>query len=148
METNKLKIRQLIDDVFALQWCRENIVVPIGVEEDSQSNSRKLIIAIGNISYLGTIGGFIKTRAADKGMECVFVEKPTEEIQKILDDASQQRLISSNDLEGFEFSDESILDALQDADGEESNGGFNFDFDDGDEQIIEEEALDLSIEMM
>ena len=61
---------------------------------------------------------------------------------------SQQRLISGEDLEGFEFSDESILDALQDADGEESNGGFSFDFDDGDEAIIEEEALDLSIEMM
>ena len=81
-------------------------------------------------------------------MECQFVEKPPEEIQKLLDEAAQQRLISGDDLEGFEFSDESILDALQDADEEGSNGEFNFDFDDSDEQIIEEEALDLSIEMM
>ena len=87
-------------------------------------------------------------RVADKGMQCVFIEKTPEEIQRFLDSAAQQRLISGEDLEGFEFSDESILESLQDADKEGSNGEFNFDFDDNDEQIIEEEALDLSIEMM
>tara|TARA_B100000674_G_scaffold381929_1_gene324837 strand:- start:11608 stop:13254 length:1647 start_codon:yes stop_codon:yes gene_type:complete len=148
MQSNILETRKLIDDIFALQWCRENIVVPLGFEQSSQDNRKKLIIAIGNISYLGTIGDFIKKRAADKGMECIFVEKATEEIQKLLDDASQQRLVTGDELEGFEFSDESILDALQEADGEESNGGFDFDFDDSDEQIIEEEAMDLAIEMM
>ena len=140
--------RKLIDDVFALQWCRENIVVPLGLEQRDQVGKQKLIIAIGNISYLGTIGDFIKKRALDKGMECIFVEKAPEEIQNLLDDASQQRLVGGDELEGFEFSDESILDALQEADGEESNGGFDFDFDDSDEMIIEEEALDLAIEMM
>jgi type IV pilus assembly protein PilB len=148
MQSNTLEIRRLIDDVFALQWCRENIVVPLGVEQDNGGNTRKLIIAIGNISYLGTIGEFIKRRATDKGMECVFVEKPPEEIQKVLDDAAQQRLISGDDLAGFEFSDESILDALQGADEDGTNEEFTFDFDDTDEQIIEEQALDLSIEMM
>ena len=148
MQSNILETRKLIDEVFALQWCRENIVVPIGVEQANQSDAKKLIIAIGNISYLGTIGDFIKRRAADKGMECIFVEKPPEEIQQILDNAAQQRLISGEELEGFEFSDESILDALQVADEEGSNGDFQFDFDDSDEQIIEEQALDLSVEMM
>ena len=81
-------------------------------------------------------------------MECVFVEKSPEVIQQILDSAAQQRLISGDDLEGFEFSDESILNALQDADEGESNGEFQFDFDDSDEQIIEEQALDLATEMM
>ena len=81
-------------------------------------------------------------------MQCVFIEKTPEEIQRFLDSAAQQRLISGDDLEGFEFSDESILESLQDADKEGSKGEFNFDFDDNDEQIIEEEALDLSIEMM
>ena len=148
MQSNILEVRKLIDDVFALQWCRENIVVPLGFDQSRQDNRQQLIIAIGNISYLGTIGDFIKRRAADKGMECIFVEKAPEEIQKLLDDASQQRLVSGDELEGFEFSDESILDALQEADGEESNGGFDCDFDDSDEQIIEEEAMDLAIEMM
>ena len=116
MPINTLEIRKLIDEIFALQWCRENIVVPLGFEQNNQNKNSKLIIAIGNISYLGTIGDFSKRRAADQGMECLFVEKPPEEIQQILDNAAQQRLISSNDLEGFEFSDESILDALQGAD--------------------------------
>ena len=73
MQTNILEVRKLVDDVFALQWCRENIVVPLGFEQNNQVNKQKLIIAIGNISYLGTIGDFIKRRAADKGMECIFV---------------------------------------------------------------------------
>ena len=145
MQADTLEIRKLIDDIFALQWCRENIVVPLGIEKKDKP---KLTIAIGNISYLGTIGDFIKRRAEDKGMECIFVEKPPEEIQQLLDLASQQRLISGDELEGFEFSDEAILDALQGADEEGSNAEFSFDFDDSDEQIIEEQALDLAIEMM
>ena len=148
MNTSSTEVRKLIDDIFALQWCRENIVVPIRVEHDNQKNTQRLTIAIGNISYLGTIGDFIKRRAGDKGMECIFVEKPPEEIQQLLDQAAQQRIISSDELEGFEFSDESILDALQGADDEGSNREFQFDFDDSDEQIIEEQALDLASEMM
>ena len=148
MNTSSTEVRKLIDDIFALQWCRENIVVPIRAEHDNQNDTKRLTIAIGNISYLGTIGDFIKRRAADKGMECIFVEKSPEEIQQLLDQAAQQRIISTDELEGFEFSDESILDALQGADGERSNGEFQFDFDDSDEQIIEEQALDLATEMM
>ena len=90
MRSNILEIRRLIDDIFALQWCRENIVVPLGIEQNSQENSKKLTIAIGNISYLGTIGDFIKKRVADKGMECVFIEKTPEEIQRF-----SRRCISS-----------------------------------------------------
>ena len=148
MQANAIEIRKLIDEIFALQWCRENIVTPLGIEQDNLRGEAKLKIAIGNISYLGTIGDFIKRRAADKGMECVFVEKSPEDIQQLLDQAAQQRLISTDELEGFEFSDESILDALQGADEEGSNGEFQFDFDDSDEQIIEEQALDLATEMM
>ena len=148
MEPNTLEIRKLIDDIFALQWCRENIVVPIGIEQGNQRDCQNLKIAIGNFSYLGTIGDFIKRRAADKGMQCIFVERPPEEIQQLLDRAAQQRLISTEDLEGFEFSDEAILDALVNADPEGANQEFQFDFDDSNEQIIEEQALDLATEML
>ena len=145
---NTAEIRNLVDKLFSLQWCRENIVVPLGTDNNQATATKKLTIAIGNFSYLGTIGDFIKKRVSEAGFECQFIEKPPEEIQKLLDEASQQRLISGEDLEGFEFSDESILSALEGADEGDSNGGFSFDFDDSDEQIIEEEALDLSIEMM
>ena len=119
------EIRQLVDKYFSLQWCRENIVVPLGLEKSNSTEDSKLVIAIGNISYLGTIGDFIKRRAADKGMECIFVERSPEEIQQLLDQASQQRIISTDELEGFEFSDESILDALQGADEEAQTMSFN-----------------------
>ena len=143
-------LRQLIDTHFSLQWCRENIVIPLGIETNQATGSQRLTVAIGNFSYLATIGDFIKQRAAHAGLDCQFIEKPTHEIQALLDTASQERLVSgeSNNLDGFEFSDDAILDALKGAEEDSSNQGFDFDFDDSDEQIIEEQALDLSAEMM
>ena len=141
------EIRQLVDQHFSLQWCRENIVVPLGIENNQATATNKLTIAIGNFSYLGTIGDFIKNRVSNAGLECQFIEKPPEEIQSLLDEASQQRIISDSNLDEFEFSDDAVLDALQGADDNNSHG-LDFDFDDSDEQIIEEAALDLSSEML
>ena len=120
----------------------------LGIESNHATGSEKLTIAIGNFSYLGPIGNFIKNRVGEAGIECQFVEKLPEEIQQFLDNASQQRIIRDEDLEGFEFSDDSIISALQDANEGESVGEFDFDFDDSEEQIIEKGALDLSMEMM
>ena len=128
----------------------ENIVVPIGVERNDATGSQRLTVAIGNFSYLATIGEFIKQRAANAGLECQFIEKPAHEIQVLLDQATQERLITgeNNALDGIEFSDDAVLDALKGADEDNGAQGFDFDFDDSDEQIIEEEALDLSSEML
>ena len=114
--------KTLIDTHFSLQWCRENIVVPIGVERNDATGSQRLTVAIGNFSYLATIGDFIKQRAANAGLECQFIEKPAHEIQALLDQATQERLITgeSNALDGIEFSDDAVLDALKGAD--EDNG--------------------------
>ena len=144
-------IRQLVDTHFSLQWCRENIVVPIGIERNEATGSQRLTVAIGNFSYLATIGEFIKQRISNAGLECQFIEKPAHEIQALLDQATQERLIAgeSNALDGIEFSDDAVLEALKGADDENgTNQQFDFDFDDSDEQIIEEEALDLSVEML
>ena len=144
-----LQIRELVDQYFSLQWCRENIVVPLGVEKNEITGGEKLTVAIGNFSYLATIGDFIKQRASQAGLECQFIEKPAEDIQAFLDQAAQQRLISGEGLDSFEFSDDAILDALKEADGDSgANLGFDFDYDDGDEQIIEDQAMDLATEMM
>ena len=142
------EIRQLVDQHFSLQWCRENIVVPLGIENNQATATNKLTIAIGNFSYLGTIGDFIKGRVSNAGLECQFIEKPPEEIQSLLDEASQQRLISDSNLDEFEFSDDAVLDALKGVDEGGNPDGLDFDFDDNDEQIIEEDALDLSTEML
>ena len=149
MQPNTSEIRKLIDNIFALQWCRENIVVPLGVERNEANGGERLTVAIGNFSYLATIGDFIKERAKKSGFECQFIEKPAHEIQALLDLATQERLFSSESsaIDGIEFSDDAVLDALKGVDEENGIQGFDLDFDDSDEKIIEEQALDLSAEM-
>ena len=86
MNTNNPKaIRELIDKIFALQWCRENLVVPIQTGPNLPPKSKILTVAIGNFSYLATIGDFIKQRASNAGLECQFIERPAHEIQAFLD---------------------------------------------------------------
>ena len=147
MEANPTKTRHLIDKIFALQWCRENLVAPLGTSASLPPSATILTIAIGNFSYLATIGEFIKKRAAENGLECQFIEKPADEIQALLDLAAQERIISGDSITSTEFNDDAILDALKEADND-NQSGFDFDFDDSEEQIIEEEAEDLSMEMM
>ena len=133
----KTNIRQLIDRYYSLQWCRENIVVPIGIETNT-TGSRRLTIAIGNFSYLATIGEFIKQRATSAGLECQFIEKPAHEIQTLLDQATQERLVTaeSNALEGIEFTVDDVLDALKVADDASGEQDFDFEFDDSDEKLL------------
>ena len=94
MQVNTNEVRKLIDNIFALQWCRENIVVPLGLQRNETTGSQRLTVAIGNFSYLATIGDFIKDRAKNAGLECQFIEKPDHEIQALLDQAAQERRIS------------------------------------------------------
>jgi type IV pilus assembly protein PilB len=62
-------------------------VAPLGMQVDVFTGEMKLTIAIGNFSYLGTIGDFIKYRAVHegKGIECMFLEKDPSWIQEFLD---------------------------------------------------------------
>ena len=139
--------RQLIDTYFSLQWCRENIVIPLGADAPSAAGGDRLTVAVGNFSYLATIGDFIKKRAAEAGLECQFIEKSPEEIQSLLDQAAAERIISGEGLETFEFSDDAILEALKSAEGEEQSG-FDWTFDDSEDAVVEDDVLDLSSEML
>jgi len=142
-------IRHLIDKVLSLQWCRENIVAPLGTQRDISTGEDVVIIAVANFTYLATVGEFIKKRSAAAGLKCQFVERSPEEITLILDGASKERIISGDTLETYEFTDDAILKALQAATDSEGNAdGVNFDFDDSDEITIEDNALDLSVEML
>ena len=85
---NPKVIRELIDKHFSLQWCRDNFVCPIRIDRNDEGND-KLIIAIGNKSYLVTIGSFMKKRVAKSGFECVFIEMPHNEIHDLLEDAAE-----------------------------------------------------------
>ena len=145
MATDALEIRKLIDSIFALQWCRENIVVPLGFERNKQNEKEKLIIAIGNISYLGTIGDFIKRRAADKGMECVFVEKSPATFKRF-STMHRNNGWSTVMTWGFEFSDEAVgcykKQTTKVELGDSTSTSMTVT------TIIEEQALDLATEMM
>ena len=66
-------VRQLVDKFFSLQWCRDNLVVPL-YEETSLPMSNGIIkIAIANYSYLGTIASPIKERLSQSGFKCELV---------------------------------------------------------------------------
>ena len=149
MMNKSQQIRKIIDQNFSLQWCRENIVVPLTVEQNNINGNERLTIAIGNISYLATIGDFIKDRAKRSGFECQFIEKPAHEIQALLDQVAQERLISgdSRTLDGIDLVMMQSL-ALKGVEDDSGTQGFDFDFDDSEEQIIEEQALDLATEML
>ena len=77
---------QIIETLYSLQWCRENIVAPLGMQVDVFTGEMKLTIAIGDFSYLGTIGRFISYRAEQRaGIACMIVEKDSNWIQEFLD---------------------------------------------------------------
>ena len=71
-----------------MQWCRDNIVVPISLEPSVPPQKSILTIAIGNIVYLGTIGKVIKDRVEREGIECRYIEKTSDEIKALLDEVA------------------------------------------------------------
>ena len=143
------QIRSLIDKHFSLQWCRDNVVIPLSIDVKAFPSRSTIKIALGNITYLGTIGDLIKRKASESGYDCVFVEEQPEKIQDLLDAASQERIFDSKGIEEFDFSDETILETLLNTSDEDSQNinDFNFEFDDSEEELIAEE-IDLSTEML
>ena len=141
-------VRKLVDKFFSLQWCRDNLVVPL-YEETSLPMSNSLIkIAIANYSYLGTIASPIKERLSQSGYKCEFVERSQEEIQEILDLASEERFISGESIAISQFDEDAVLEAIKET-SDNANDNFSFEFDDDDDnQTFEEDSLDLAIEMM
>ena len=144
-------IRQLIDEHFSLAWCRENVVIPMDVMDGGpfgKPGQQTLVIAVGNITFLGTIGGFIKQRVARTGLECQFVEKPPEDIQSLLDQAAAERLISGEALNPADYDEAALAEALKEA-SEGDSSGIQFEFEDEEEfSVAEEEILNISNELL
>ncbi len=140
-------LRSIIDKHFSLQWCRDNVVVPINIEPNIFPKKQKITIAVGNFTYLGTIGDFIKNKLGEDKYEISFIEKPRDEINNLLDAASQERIFNTESIEDFDFSDDAILSTLLNEDNQSNDTDFNFDFQDSEEEETQEE-LDLSIEMI
>ena len=139
-------VRKLVDKFFSLQWCRDNLVVPLYEETSLPMSSSLIKIAIANYSYLGTIASPIKERLSQSGYKCEFVERSQEEIQEILDLASEERFISGESIAISQFDEDAVLEAIKET-SDNVNDNFSFEFDDDDE-TFQEDSLDLAIEMM
>ena len=141
-------VRKLVDKFFSLQWCRDNLVVPLYEETNLPMSPTVIKIAIANYSYLGTIANPIKDRLSQSGFKCEFVERSQEEIQQILDLASEERFISGDSIEISQFDEDAVLEAIKET-SDNSDGEISFEFDDDFEETkIEEDSLDLQVEMM
>jgi len=145
------EIRKLIDEHFSLAWCRENVVVPMDVMDGApfgKPGQQTMVIAVGNITFLGTIGDIVKQRVAPTGLECQFVEKAPDEIQQLLDQAAAQRLISGDVLDPAVYDEDALTEALKEA-GEGDTGGISIEFEDDDEfAIADEEIANISNELL
>ena len=142
-------VRKLVDKFFSLQWCRDNLVVPLYEETSLPMSNRVIKIAIANYSYLGTIASPIKERLSQSGYKCEFVERSQEEIQEILDLASEERFISGESIAISQFDEDAVLEAIKEtSDNVDDNFSFEFDDDDNDNDTFEEDSLDLATEMM
>ena len=82
--------RKLIDKYLSLQWCKDNLIIPISIESNPNSNNDIFWIAIANYAYLGTLAEPMKSRMKqdDPNIEIIFIEKSFEEIGEMLDKAS------------------------------------------------------------
>ena len=146
---NPTSVRKLVDKFFSLQWCRDNLVVPLYIESGLPMQRGIIKIAIANYSYLGTIAEPIKQRINQSGdyLKCVFEEYPQEEIQKIIDEASEEKFISGDNVEGLQFNSQSVLDAVKKISLISKNSLLEHD-DEFEESVLEEESLDLALEMI
>jgi len=130
-------VRKLVDKFFSLEWCRDNLVVPLYIEQSKDH----MIIAIANYSYLGTIADPIQTRLNQADTKCIFIQKSQDEIKKIIDLASEERFMEGDSL----FDEDAVLEAIKET-SDNSDESFTFEFDD-DGESREEETLDLAVEM-
>ncbi len=141
-------VRKLVDKFFSLQWCRDNLVVPLYIDSGLPMQPKMLKIAIANYSYLGTIAEPIKQRVNQSGenLKCVFEEYSQEEIQEILDHASEERFISDDIVEVSQFNSQSVLEAVKKISSNSKKSFLEYE-DEFEENFPEEKSLDLALEM-
>ena len=139
--------RKLVDKHFSLQWCRDNLVVPLSLHQSYPMQEGYIFIAVANYSYLGTIAEPIKQRLSQSDQKCIFIEKSQEEIQEILDLASEERFVSGDSIELSQFDEDAVLEAIKET-SENTDDSFSFVFDGEEEENNEEENLELAIEML
>ena len=139
--------RKLVDKHFSLQWCRDNLVVPLSLHQSYPMLEGYIFIAVANYSYLGTIAEPIKQRLSQSDQKCIFIEKSQEEIQEILDLASEERFISGASIELSQFDEDAVLEAIK-ATSDIDEEKYDFQFDNDENLMSEVDEVDLATEML
>ena len=150
MEINNLKIsslRKVIDNYFSLQWCRDNLVVPVSIEPSLPPLNGLITIAVANISFLGTIGQTIKDRLENGGYELKYIELSSEKIQEILDLAVEESVISGDQIDITEFTEDAVLAALKETSDGNNDDEFILEFDSFEEEQEQDLIADMDDEM-
>ena len=148
-------VRELIDHLFSPQWCQDNLTCPLQVYEKNPYTGKAekgVFIAIGNLTYLGTIGEFIKERCKAEGLSVHFTEEETEVLLSRISRAIHDRQDSApknllnTDASKHSFGPDKFIEILKNH-STTSENICDLEFDDSDEYIIEEEALDFTAEL-
>ena len=74
----------LIDKHLSFEWCTDNFVAPLGIEDSPLLQEKRMIIAIGKIEYLGIIGDFLIRKLANDGYKVMFIELPEDVILSLI----------------------------------------------------------------
>ena len=141
-------IRLLVDEIFSLQWCRDNFVIPLP-QENTTASQKAIKIAIANFSFLATVGELIEKRVSEKGYTFEVILKKPEEIKALLDDAANLRIQTDEFDKKTLFSEEALNDALQKTSDEPiSVLGIDFGEENSDDNENLINAIDLKTELM
>ena len=136
----------LVNDLSP-HWCRK--ICSSATAGITHGDQKAIKIAIGNFSYLATIGEFIEKRATEKGYTFEVVLKKPEEINALLDEAANLR-VQTNSFDGSRlFSEEALIEALQET-SDESLSVLGIDFGEEESENNEDQikAIDLETELM
>ncbi|MDC0165862.1 GspE/PulE family protein [Synechococcus sp. AH-558-M21] len=144
-------VSELIDNLFSLQWCKENLICPLQVYEKNPYTGKAekgVCIAVANFSYLGTIGDFITRRCKSEGLNVHFTEEEAGVILSWITRAtidrqdSAQKNQPNRDKNVDRFSSDKFIEVLKGADAESENV-YEIDYDESDEYFVEKDALSL-----
>ena len=85
MVSSPAKIRALTKPSFLLQWCRDNVVVPLGPEQNHSTTHQHPITTIGDFRDWATVEDLIKKRISNTELKCQCMEQRPQKIQARLD---------------------------------------------------------------
>ena len=89
MASSPTKIRALNEPYFLLQWCRDNIGVPLGPEQNKSTTHQHRIATIGDPNDWARVGDLIKPRVSNPELKCQFIEHRPQEIRALPNQATQ-----------------------------------------------------------